>query len=261
MAQTSSYEIANDSGAVVRGRLNEVFAAVQSSNSGASAPTDTAPGMLWLDTSVTPATLRQRNSANTEWVNIFPDEFALKPLCEPFPVWDHITGAPIPSNSGAAKYIRLTAGQSGAGGYNEGLLTDEQVSGSAPLVEADAEIATGPLAGQRVPLINTEGAFIRPGISSGDLQFDQMQRLTGTFGIRRSEAGGLSETTFNTSGAISNGGVGSSNVSRLSTTSPTDTVRLVNFNSADSPNARVSSTTSGETRPKNRQATYYMRIV
>ena len=70
MAQTSSYEIANDSGAVVRGRLNEVFAAVQSSNSGASAPTNTAPGMLWLDTSVTPAVLRRRNTANTAWLPI-----------------------------------------------------------------------------------------------------------------------------------------------------------------------------------------------
>jgi len=187
--------------------------------------------------------------------------YATFPVGVPFEIWDHLAAILLPDNTGPIKFIRLTAGQSGVGEYNEGLLTDEQVSGSAPLVEADAEIAVGPMAGQRVPLINTEAAFVRPGPSSGTLQFDQMQRITGTFGIRRSEAGGLSETTFNTVGAISNGGVGSSNVSRISTTSPTDLVRLVNFNSAGSPDARVSGTTSGETRSKNRQATYYMRIV
>ena len=70
MAQTSSYEIANDSGAVVRGRLNEVFSAIQSSNAGATAPTNTAPGMLWLDTSVSPGVLKRRNSANTDWLSV-----------------------------------------------------------------------------------------------------------------------------------------------------------------------------------------------
>jgi hypothetical protein len=67
MAQTSSYVIENDAGLAVRQRINEVLAAVQSSNAGATAPTATRPGMLWLDTSVTPPVLRIRNSLDNAW--------------------------------------------------------------------------------------------------------------------------------------------------------------------------------------------------
>ena len=67
MAQTSSYVIANDAGLAVRQRINEVLAALQSSNAGATAPTATRPGMLWLDTSVTPPVLRIRNSLDNAW--------------------------------------------------------------------------------------------------------------------------------------------------------------------------------------------------
>lgn len=74
MAQTTDYEIANSSGLVFRGRVNEVLAAVQSSNSGATAPTDTTAGMLWLDTSVTPAILRRRNAADSAWINVYSTE-------------------------------------------------------------------------------------------------------------------------------------------------------------------------------------------
>jgi hypothetical protein len=178
--------------------------------------------------------------------------FLLKAIGEPFAIWDHISGCPIPSNAGSAKFIKLTAGLTGTGGYNQGLLTAESVSGSSPLVQATAEITAGPLAGQIVPLINTEGAFVRPGTSSGSLQLDQMQRITGD--VRRIH--------------IDSSDVGNGALS-LPTTDARDFAAGGNamrrgvmfFDSANSPDARVSATTTGETRPKNRQATYYMRIV
>ena len=68
MAQTTGFNIANSGGAVFRSRVNEISAALQSSNAGATAPTATAPGMLWLDTSVTPGILKQRNNADDGWV-------------------------------------------------------------------------------------------------------------------------------------------------------------------------------------------------
>ena len=74
MAQTTSYEIANSSGLVFRGRVNEVFAAAQSSNSGSTAPASPTAGMLWFDTSVTPAILRRRNSANSAWIDVYSTE-------------------------------------------------------------------------------------------------------------------------------------------------------------------------------------------
>ena len=67
MYQTASFTIANDAGAAVRARINEVIAALQSTNAGASAPSATVAGMLWVDTSVSPPVLRRRNATNTGW--------------------------------------------------------------------------------------------------------------------------------------------------------------------------------------------------
>ena len=54
MAQVSDYTIANASGSAVRTDLNNVFAAIQSTNIGSSAPSGLAAGMLWIDNSATP---------------------------------------------------------------------------------------------------------------------------------------------------------------------------------------------------------------
>ncbi|CUH61547.1 tail fiber domain-containing protein [Thalassobacter stenotrophicus] len=67
MTQTSSFTIANDAGAAVRARINEVIAALQSTSAGASAPSAAVAGMLWVDTSVSPPVLRRRNATNTGW--------------------------------------------------------------------------------------------------------------------------------------------------------------------------------------------------
>lgn len=66
MAQ-SDYNILNSSGAVFRQRVNEVNAAVKSSNSGASSPSDPVAGMFWYD--ATAGVLKQRNQANDAWIN------------------------------------------------------------------------------------------------------------------------------------------------------------------------------------------------
>lgn len=58
------------SGTALAEILNRFSDSVNTSNSGASAPTETFPGMVWLDTSTTPSTLRIRNSANTGWDSI-----------------------------------------------------------------------------------------------------------------------------------------------------------------------------------------------
>jgi hypothetical protein len=61
MSQTPRFVIINDAGLAVRVRLNEIFEALQSSNAGPTAPQDTAPGMLWFDTSTHPPRLMIRN--------------------------------------------------------------------------------------------------------------------------------------------------------------------------------------------------------
>jgi len=82
---------------------------------------------------------------------------------EPFPVWDHIADPPV--NSGSALFIKLTAGENGAGQYNENLLINESVSGS--MATAEVSVNDSPLDGQTVHLINTEERYVRAGTSSG----------------------------------------------------------------------------------------------
>lgn len=66
MAQ-HDYNIANGSGLTVRADINDALLAVRSQNSGSTAPTSTAAGMTWLDTSTN--TMKQRNSGNSAWVS------------------------------------------------------------------------------------------------------------------------------------------------------------------------------------------------
>jgi len=70
MAQTDSFALGNVPGATFRGTLNEILAALQSTNSGATAPTATAPGMLWFDTT-SPGVWKYRNAANDAWRLLF----------------------------------------------------------------------------------------------------------------------------------------------------------------------------------------------
>jgi hypothetical protein len=69
MAQ-HDYNIANQSGQAFRADLNNALSAIVSSNSGASAPSTTYAYQWWVDTSTTPATLKQRNSSNNAWLTI-----------------------------------------------------------------------------------------------------------------------------------------------------------------------------------------------
>lgn len=68
MAQAPDYTVVNAGGSSVRAELNAILAAIQSSNGGASAPPSPAPGMMWLDTSASPAVLKIRDAANTAWI-------------------------------------------------------------------------------------------------------------------------------------------------------------------------------------------------
>ncbi len=102
------------------------------------------------------------------------------------------TGADIPpSDTTDTVWIELTAGLTGAGGYNNGKLTSESVSGSIPLVTATAVISYGasPMNGQTVDLLNTEGRITRPSTSPGTKQNDALQDITGSFDLRRMNDG------------------------------------------------------------------------
>lgn len=85
-----------------------------------------------------------------------------------------------------------------------------------------------------------DGRGVDSGRVFGSLQYDQMQRITGIQDLTAARfVGGTS------AGALSQQSVGSSGAS--STSAGT---RII-FDSANSPNARTSETTGGETRPRN----------
>lgn len=67
MTQFTELPITNQSGLQYRTKVNSVLSAINSDNAGEIAPTVTEAYMTWLDTSVSPAILRRRNSSNTGW--------------------------------------------------------------------------------------------------------------------------------------------------------------------------------------------------
>jgi hypothetical protein len=70
MSQATDYVLANQSGANFRTELNSVLAAVVSQNSGSTAPGTTYAFQWWIDTGVSPALLKLRNSANNAWITV-----------------------------------------------------------------------------------------------------------------------------------------------------------------------------------------------
>jgi microcystin-dependent protein len=86
-----------------------------------------------------------------------------------------------------------------------------------------------------------DGRGVDSGRGFGSAQLDQMQRITGSLG------GTPNQGSFSTS----SGAFNLSGSTPRSTGAGTNTFQNVGFDSADSPDARVSSTTSGETRSRN----------
>lgn len=67
-----SYDIlgSQNPGTVLKTTIDQFFAATNSMNSGSTEPATKFPFMLWTDTSVTPAVIKQRDSTNANWIVI-----------------------------------------------------------------------------------------------------------------------------------------------------------------------------------------------
>ena len=62
------YSLANQSGAQFRAELNLILAALQACAYGATAPTTTTAGQIWVDASGASPVVRVRNALNTGWI-------------------------------------------------------------------------------------------------------------------------------------------------------------------------------------------------
>jgi hypothetical protein len=172
--------------------------------------------------------------------------YASNPLLEPFGIPDHIVAAPV--NTVSTKFIKLTAGLDGVGQYNEGLLTNETITGADPLTVVTADIVVGPNAGATINLLNSESRYVKPGVSSGTAANDKMQQITGDAAFILAEGGNTS------SGAITyTGNPGAA----FSTTNASGQNGTFAFDSADAPGARTGTSTD----TKHVQLTYYARIM
>jgi hypothetical protein len=138
-------------------------------------------------------------------ISVTIDPWACFPVGHIEYVRDDLTGVEVPPTDQDYRYVKLTAGLTGAAQYNEGCLTSESVSGSAPLVLASATVslAGSPMNGQTIRLLNTEGRILRPSTSSGTLQNDALQSHTHTVSyLSGSGSNGLPSTGFSVSGNV-----------------------------------------------------------
>lgn len=179
----------------------------------------------------------------TDWLLMDPlpaDPWAMQPIGTPIPVFDHLTGASIPSTTAGYRYIKLTASDA----HNTGVLTSESVTGSAPLVQATAVIslAGSPMNGQTVRLINTERRVLRAG-SSGTVENDQFQKTA------------IQGSYSNSPTALS----GSSYSSNTSTAGGTNST-FFDINAIITDGTNGAPRVGNETRAKSIGVTYYMRI-
>ncbi|MEH7903991.1 hypothetical protein V7794_22610 [Rhizobium laguerreae] len=152
-----------------------------------------------------------------------------------------ITGVDIPpSTTSDTVWIELTSGLTGVGAFNNGKLTTETVSGSAPLVLATAVVnyVSSPMIGQTIRLLNTEARIQRPSTSPGTLQNDQIQDHSHT--LRFSDM---------------SGSVGGSDVARFNSAN-----NVLSGAQSGSIGTLVASRFGDETRMKNIGVKAYMRI-
>lgn len=189
----------------------------------------------WILVNPTPALTDLVSLSDLPWLS--------KPIGEPFPLMTDLSAAPPANNSSLYRFIILTAGLTGSGQYNEGVLTSESTSGSAPLVQATATISLSgsPLNGQTVRLINTEERFLRAAASPGTAQADAFQgHYHDPLAPLTSFVGGR------TSGTIIGSGI---NFGNLSTTG-----------SPSSDGTNGTPRTANETRSKNLGVKFFLRI-
>jgi len=171
------------------------------------------------------------------------DPWATQPIGVPIAVWTQFAGATQPPTDQAYRYVKLTASDA----YNAGVLTGENISGSAPLVIATAvvSLAGSPISGVTVSLINTERRVLRAG-STGVAEQDALQ---GHLHYRNTSAS--NELANITAGGpyLDPAGGGSRNLLGYSTTG-----------GAVTDGANGTPRTAIETRAKSIGATYYMRV-
>jgi hypothetical protein len=143
MAQVANYTVDNDTGANVRADLNNIFAAVQSLNSGSSDPSGTQVAFQ-LSVNTTSNLLKLRNASNNGYItigNVTQTNLGLAPLAGAT-----FTGAVVHNYTTALKIpVGTTAQRPGSPATGE--LRFNSTLGSAEIYNGSAFAAVGGGAG------------------------------------------------------------------------------------------------------------------
>lgn len=158
-----------------------------------------------------------------------------------------------PTDDPDFRFVVLTAGLTGSGGYNEGVLTDETVTGSDPTITATAKVSLvgSPLDGMTIDLINTSRVFLRPGEEPGPIVDSQ-------------NAAHIHTGTANSAGAHSHTirvgqGIYASSYAHGSNTTAGNSSTL--SAGAHTHTLTIASSGGDEAHPRYIPRTYYMRIL
>lgn len=178
------------------------------------------------------------------------DLWAFQPIGALIALRHGITQIPEPPKDKAYRYILLTAGQTGTGLYNEGVLTSEVVSGSSPNTYATGVISLSGsvLNGQTVRLINTERRFLRAGLP----------------GVMQDSAFASHSHSYNDPGhkhtLIGDGASGVASIPRIDNQGISNQKFFNDATSVATTGITINANGDTETRSRNLGVDYYMRI-
>ena len=181
------------------------------------------------------------------------------PVGMPFPL---VPGAPLPpTDDPSFRYVILTAGLDGVGDYNEGVLTDETVTGSDPTITATAAVslAGSPMDGQTIDLINTSRVFPRPGPAAGPIVDSQNAEHAHTGST--ASAGSHAHSVY---ADATDGSAGSSRASSFGTSpavSRYDYAQSTSSAGDHSHTLTINNSGGDEARPRYIPRVYLMRIL
>jgi hypothetical protein len=180
---------------------------------------------------------------------VINDPWAVQPIGTIVPLLTNLTGITEPPTNKTYRYAKLSAGYTGAGQYNNGVLTSESVSGSWPTVLATATIslAGSPFNGQTIRLINAEGRFLRAGDASGTLQDSQNQAHSHVV-TDPGHAHNLATYVWNVPATVA------------WSAGATHAAQAASATQSASTGISLQSSGGDETRPRNMSVAYYMRV-
>lgn len=229
------FTIANQTAQAARTDINSALQALASNNSNTTAPATTYANQWWYSTANN--TLYLRNEANTGWIIVG--------------VLDQANSSFSPQNAVPVGAVNPFAMSSPPTGWLACDGSDVSRTSYPQLFSAIGTVYGSGNGSTTFNLPDLRGEFVRgwdasrgvdTGRTFGTSQLDQMQRITGT-ATTGSEHFNLGVRT----GALNNRSVSGARNAQIGY----GNVYGLTFDSADSPDARVSSTTAGETRSRN----------